>query len=107
MDLALLKKAKKEQRLTLQQISDMSGVPKRTVDDIFSGHTANPRIDTLCAIERALGLRKEKENNEAVLLTDKQQRLLSAFDKLVPAMQDNVIGIVENLAEQTAKRGVS
>lgn len=107
MDLALLKKAKKEQRLTLQQISDMSGVPKRTVDDIFSGHTANPRIDTLCAIEQALGLGSEKEYHEATPLSDKQRRLLSAFDKLVPAMQDNVIGIVENLAEQTVKRGVS
>ena len=56
MNLEVLKKAKKEKRMTLQEISDKSGIPKRTVDQIFSGKTTNPRIDTVQAIERALGL---------------------------------------------------
>ena len=56
MDLELWKKIKKEKKLTLQEISNLSGISKRTVDDIFSGHTTNPRIDTMRAIERALGL---------------------------------------------------
>lgn len=42
----LWKKVKKEKKLTLSEISKRSGIPKRTVDDIFSGHTKNPRIDT-------------------------------------------------------------
>lgn len=42
--------------MTLQQIAEKSNIPKRTVDDIFSGKTPNPRIDTLQAIEKALGL---------------------------------------------------
>lgn len=45
MNLEVLKKAKKEKRMTLQEISDKSGIPKRTVDQIFSGKTTNPRID--------------------------------------------------------------
>ena len=60
MDLQTLKARKKELKITLQEISDLSGIPKRTVDDIFSGKTANPRVDTLQAIERALGLENEK-----------------------------------------------
>lgn len=56
MDIELLKTTKKKRKMTLQQIADQSGIPKRTVDDIFSGHTKNPRIDTVEAIERALGI---------------------------------------------------
>lgn len=56
MNIEQLKIEKKRKKITLQQISDISGIPKRTVDDIFSGHTKNPRVDTVQAIERALGL---------------------------------------------------
>ncbi len=58
MDINALKKAKKEKHMTLQQIADTSGIPKRTVDQIFSGKTTNPRVDTMQAIEQALGLSK-------------------------------------------------
>ena len=58
MDIEYLKKVKKEKKMTLQDISDRSGIPKRTVDGIFSGKTKNPRIDTMQAIEKALGIEK-------------------------------------------------
>lgn len=61
MDIEYLKKVKKEKKMTLLQIAQISGIPKRTVDDIFSGHTTNPRIDTMEAIERALGLDAQAE----------------------------------------------
>lgn len=60
MDIEYLKKVKKAKKMTLQEISDLSGIPKRTVDGIFSGKTKNPRIDTMQAIERALGIEEEK-----------------------------------------------
>lgn len=56
MDLSLFKARKKELKLTLDEISARSGVPKRTIEDIFRGSTKNPRIDTIRAIESALGL---------------------------------------------------
>ena len=61
MNIDALKKAKKEKGMTLQQIADISGIPKRTVDQIFSGKTINPRVDTMQAIEEALGLNKPLE----------------------------------------------
>ena len=86
-----LKKAKKEKKLTLQEISNLSGIPKRTVDDIFSGHTKNPRIDTLQAIERALGIHQpplewtdeDKENGakpqHKEILTEDEIEILDAY----------------------------
>nr|DAL40754.1 MAG TPA_asm: LAMBDA REPRESSOR (TRIPLE MUTANT)/DNA COMPLEX-DNA COMPLEX, DOUBLE HELIX, TRANSCRIPTION-DNA.1A [Caudoviricetes sp.] len=40
--------------LSLQQISDRSGVPLPTVRDVFNGRTQAPRADTLVAIVHAL-----------------------------------------------------
>lgn len=65
MDLELWKQTKKEKRLTLQDISDLSGIPKRTVDAIFVGKTPNPRIDTVEAIEKALGINQEPKVTSA------------------------------------------
>ena len=90
MDIEYLKQAKKSKKMKLQDISDLSGIPKRTVDDIFSGHTVNPRADTLQAIERALGINNEKtapEYTEAEMqlfelikqLTDEETEELSNF----------------------------
>lgn len=101
MDLQTLRNAKKAKKMTLMDISVASGIPKRTVDDIFSGHTVNPRIDTLNAIERALGIQTEKSTASKIELNELQLRLLTAFNSLLPAMQENVLGIVENLAAQS------
>ena len=90
MDIEYLKQAKKAKKMKLQEISDLSGIPKRTVDGIFSGKTANPRTDTLQAIERALGINNEKtapEYTEAEMqlfelikqLTDEETEELSNF----------------------------
>ena len=56
MDIARLKQAKKELKITYEQLSQRSGVPLSTIYDIFRGVTTSPRIDTMQAIERALGL---------------------------------------------------
>lgn len=60
MDIEYLKKIKKEKKMTLDEISLKSGIPKRTIEDIFRGATKNPRTDTLQSIEMALGIKKEK-----------------------------------------------
>jgi transcriptional regulator with XRE-family HTH domain len=90
-DIETLKAIKKQKKLTLQEIADASGIPKRTVDDIFSGKTKHPRIDTMQAIERALGItpgqevlpeytEEEKQLFELIQqLTDEEAKELSNF----------------------------
>ncbi len=56
MNIEPLKKAKKEKKMTYEQLSLESGVPISTIYDLFRGVTTAPRIDTVQAIERALGL---------------------------------------------------
>lgn len=56
MNVDYWKALKKEKKLTFDAISKKSKIPKRTLEDIFSGRTPNPRTDTVEAIERALGI---------------------------------------------------
>ncbi len=63
-NLQFYKNRKKQLKLTNQAISDLSGIPKRTVEDFFSGTSENPRIDTVEAIERALGLSEKNPSAE-------------------------------------------
>jgi len=46
---------KREKGLTNEELSDLSGVPKSTIDKITSGQTSNPNLETVRAIVRALG----------------------------------------------------
>lgn len=94
MDIEYLKKVKKEKKMTLDEISASSGIPKRTLEDVFRGATKHPRIDTVQAIEKALGIEKTpSEETEGAqewmqlyhTLTDENKALLV---KLVASFKD-------------------
>lgn len=95
MDLELWKQIKKEKQLTISDIAKLSGIPKGSVQNIFCGYVPNPRIDTIEAIEKALGI-----GAQASELSDKETRLLTAFNGLIPPMQDYIIEMVEKLVAQ-------
>ena len=56
MDLKKWQTRRKELKLTYEELAKKAGVSKRTIEDIFRGYTTTPRIDTVEAIEKALGL---------------------------------------------------
>lgn len=55
-NLDLWKARKKELHLTLDEIAKKTNISISTIKDIFRGTTYAPRIDTVEAIERALGI---------------------------------------------------
>ena len=82
MNIELLKQTKKEKKMTFPQISEISGVPLSTLYDIFRGITTAPRIDTIQAIERALGLNQQPEwtDEEKALGVGRHSTYLSEDD---------------------------
>ena len=50
-----LKELKKEKGMSSKQIAEVTKLPERTVNRIFSGDTDNPYVDTLHRIVTALG----------------------------------------------------
>lgn len=67
MDLELWKKKRKELKLRYEDLAQKAGISKRSVEDIFRGYTTKPRIDTVEAIERALGLNRPQIQKDPVI----------------------------------------
>lgn len=95
MDIDFLKARKKELHLSYDEIAAKSGIPKTTVTNIFMGRTQNPRIDTVQAIEKALGLDRPAMPNEVELDDLFPIPLLGAVVAGVPIeAQENLEGYI-------------
>lgn len=91
----------KKNRITYQWLSDESKIPLNTLKKIFSGQTENPRIDTMQAIERALGLDEKKPLADEIvaqvaelniadyqnLSEDEKQKIAEIFNATVSAFK--------------------
>ena len=78
----------KQKNITYEKLSEMSGIPLNTLKNIFRGKTEHPRIDTIQAIERALGLAptftdEERalglSDNHLIALSDEDRELINLF----------------------------
>ena len=58
MDIEYAKNVMKDKKITQLKLSEMTNIPLQTIKYIFTGRTKYPRIDTVQAIEKALGLDK-------------------------------------------------
>ena len=85
---SLIKSHLKSSGITYEQLSKESNIPLNTLKNIFSGRTKNPRIDTIQAIERALGIddrpaETQKAESELIAslneLTEEELVELSSF----------------------------
>ena len=96
MNIELLKKAKKEKKLSYDELAKQTGLSRRAICSLFSGETENPRIDTMQAIERVLGLAPAfTEEERALGLSDQHAVVLSDKDRYrfhVLARADELLG---------------
>ncbi len=56
INVELWEERKKKLGYTFDELSEKSGIPKRTILGVFRKEVTTPRIDTVQAIEKALGL---------------------------------------------------
>ena len=101
MELAEIKAVLKERKITYTDLSKMSGVPLQTIQKIFAGITRHPRIDTMQAIEHALGL--DEPVVSWYMLTEEENALITEYRKLVPAMREFVLDTVKKLNQTQNK----
>ena len=62
MDVEKINEERKRQKLSVAELAEKANLPKGTVEKVLFGIVKHPRIDTMQAIERALGL----ENDEKI-----------------------------------------
>lgn len=78
MTIEEIKKYMKENKITYTELSIKSKIPLNTLKNIFCGRTSSPRIDTMNAIEKALGINAPINNN----LSPEEQELIDLILKL-------------------------
>lgn len=96
VNISIYKDKKKELGYTFEVLSQKSGVPIQTLHNIFRGQTTTPRIDTVQAIERALGL--------APTFTE-EERALGLSENHLIAMSDDDRELFHLFAEAEEKLG--
>lgn len=89
-----IKKYMKENGITQLKLAEIADIPIGTIRDIFRGATKNPRIDTMQAIENALGL-----NKKAVGETPPQSidNLIADLNKMPKEKQEELAPVIQHL----------
>lgn len=83
--------------ITQIQLANLSGVPLQTLRGIFSGKTPHPRIDTMQAIESALGLSKESNTDDIERYSDEEKRLIAEYRELNPQGKKLILDSIATL----------
>lgn len=84
---------KKQLGLTNKQISEKTKLPLSTVEQVMCGKVKNPRLDTVQAIERALGISDG---------WTKEERAAGVVDKMsvpISADEDEIITLLREVEE--------
>lgn len=117
--LSLWRATKKSLNFTNQDIATKAQLPLRTVEQIMCGKVKAPRLDTVEAIEEALGLgtpplqwtEEDKAlgaGNHPTYLSEKEWRILNAFNDLErtrgEAFADKMIKMIEDISELPEKK---
>ena len=73
-----IKKYMKQNKITYDELAERASLSVSTIKKIFSGISQYPRIDTMQAIERALGLDEPKEQE----MSEEEKQLVSLIAEL-------------------------
>lgn len=96
MDINNVKQVMKEKKITQLELSNLSGIPLQTLKCIFTGRTPNPRIDTVEAIEKALGLKSEQPQEVSPKVKELVNLLMQFDDK---ALED-ALSVIKIIAKK-------
>lgn len=108
MTLEEIKSYLKVNKITYKKLSEQSGVPESTLKNLFSGATTNPRISTMQAIERALGIDKQPTATISNEITEERLQALgfdlseiaTLSDKDIETIRNTIRVLVENLKKK-------
>ena len=110
MWLDVLKKMKKDSGKTAKEISEMTGIPKSTIDKLFSGQTKEPYLSMVRSIVYSLGYTLDdlddtkKSTAPAGSGSDaNKQKLMNNYDLLNNEGQQDLVDYSDMLAGNPRK----
>lgn len=102
-----LREMKKESGKTSKEISEATGIPKSTIDKLFSGQTKEPYLSSVRAVVHYLGYTLDdleepptkKAPAEKLGESDfKKKRLIHNYDQLNELGQDTLVNYSDDIA---------
>ncbi len=105
MEIVEIKQHMKKYKITYAQLAEETGLNLTTIKRIFSGHIKNPHLETMRAIEQALGFVKQPER-PALSLTESERELLETFRTLSPYLQGLAVETVRGFAGNAGSDGL-
>lgn len=102
MDIERLKQAKKEKKLSYDDLARLTGYSRSTITNIFCGYIELPRHETIQAIERALGLDNEKTPPDE--LSEGERQWLKLYNVLTTENKDLLVQMVASFNDMPADR---
>lgn len=101
MGLEIIRTVMQRQGVTSDMLSQMSGVPKSTIDKIASGATDNPRYKSLQKLVDALGMGMDDfirlvDDNPG---TGEEDKLLSAFHAMNEEGRARALQLLHDMAD--------
>lgn len=94
VNVELWEQKKSELKLTFDELSNRSGVPKRTILGIFRKEVLTPRIDTVQAIERALGI------SDGWTAADRAAGVVERLSVPITADEDEILTLLREVEEK-------
>ena len=96
LNLELWNTQRKKLKLTLADIAEQSQISISTIKDIFRGATTDPRLETVQAIERTLGLTTdETQKSPQDELSEGEKMLLDLFNRVPEDKQELVLQMIQ------------
>ena len=93
INIELWKQKRKELNLDYRMLAQKADVSLNTIKNIFRGATTDPRIETVQAIERALGI-DEKEKSSPTEMSESEKLMLELFNRIPDEHQELVLEMI-------------
>ena len=106
-----LNEERKRQKLSVAELAAKANLPKGTVEKVLFGIVKNPRIDTMEAIERALGINEKSSpaEQESLKIPEALKPYQVAFyeglDGLSEESMKDILKYIEFVKEKEKKKG--
>ena len=80
MEIQAIKQYMRSNKITYDELAERTGLSKSCITKIFAGYAKYPRIDTMQAIEQALGFNREslewtEADKEAGIIVDYREKM--------------------------------
>ncbi len=97
--LSVINKYREDRGWTEYQLAERSGLPQSTISSWYRKNMVPsvPSLEKICA---AFGITLSQlfsEENEAVVLTDSQQKLLECWSRLTPEQQNAIFQVIDKM----------